>query len=240
MNLHLRKSRLARSEATKNIRRAYLLLSLILLLILASFFFGIPLLIKLATLLGELKSSSTKIETRDNIPPPPPQFYNFPETINQPAAEIQGLSEANSKVTIYINGQSVKELTADKNGSFSTQITLAGERNEITLQAKDESGNKSQDSEKIVIILDNQPPQLTILFPPEKSLSTDKNQLQIQGSTEENTTVNINDHLVILNQKNEFRYPVLLAEGENSFTISARDEAGNLTTEEIKITYQPF
>jgi len=240
MTRRLKKSRLARKEEIKNLRRAYFFGCLTLILMITILFLGLPLLIRLAAFLGELKSTSEMIEIQDTTPPPPPQLYSLPKAISESQLKIEGSSEAGSAVTIYLNGRSVKEVIADKNSSFTAQISLGGERNEITLQAQDQAGNKSQESERIVVIFDNLPPDLEILFPEEKDFSTEEGQVKIQGKAEEEAKVFINGRLVILDQEGNFDYPLSLSEGENIIKIKAEDQAGNTTEKEIKITYSPF
>jgi hypothetical protein len=239
MASYRRRSRLTRKEEAKNLRRVYLYGILSLALIVVIVFLGLPALIRMAAFLGELRSSSLVIEKEDTVPPPPPQSYSLPRATNKSQIKIEGTSEIGSKVTIYVNGQTSKDVVTDASGIFTAQLNLKGERSEITLQAEDQAGNKSQESEKIVIIFDDQPPEMEISSPPENS-TTEEKQIEIKGKINEEATVLINDRLVILDQENNFNYLYSLSEGENTIKIKAQDEAENLTEKEIKITYQPF
>ncbi|HUW21961.1 MAG TPA: Ig-like domain-containing protein [Candidatus Bathyarchaeia archaeon] len=234
------KSRLIRKERQKSLQRTYLFTVLTLLLVIAILFLGIPLLIKLAAFLGEIRSSSIVIEKNDTIPPPTPQTYALPKAVKEPEIKLEGSSESNSKVSIYVNGQLVKEVITDKEGVFTAQLPLPSKRNEIILQAEDQAGNKSQESERKVVIYDNEPPLLEIIMPEGTEVTWDKNQIEIAGRTEPEASLYLNDRLVILNQDGNFKYLLTLAEGENLVKISAKDEAENLTEKEITIIYTPF
>jgi hypothetical protein len=218
------------------LRRAYFFTGLTLLLILFLIFMGIPLLIRLATFLGEIRGSFQSVESQDKTPPPPPRAYNLPKATNQSELKIEGSSEADSKVKIFLNGKSAKEVATDKNGSFTAMLSLSGQRNEITLQAEDGAGNKSQESEKLVVLLDKEPPELEFLSGMPTEAYCKEGEAEIHGQTEPRARVLVNDRLVILDQKGEFKYSLLLSSGENSWKIVVQDEAGNTKEEEFKVT----
>lgn len=67
------------------------------------------------------------------------------------------------------------------------------------------------------------PPQLTIFDLAEES-QTQKNQIEIKGQTEKDSTVYINNQLVNLNDEGNFFYQLKLAPGENKIEIKAVDQ----------------
>lgn len=239
MKYRRRKSRLARREEAKNLRQAWFFGGLTVILVLVIIFLGIPFLIKGAAFLGDLRSSTQLVEGEDKIPPPPPQLYPLPKTVNEPKVRVEGVAEAGVKVVIFINGRSEKEVVADNDGNFKAELALSG-RSEISAVAEDQAGNKSQESEKVVVFYDKEPPELEISSPGEEVSGWEDPQIEIRGKTEKGAKVYVNDHLVILGQEGDFSYRYSLSEGENQITVKAEDEAGNTTEKTIRVNYTPF
>lgn len=234
-----KKSRLTRKEEAKSIRRAIVYGGLTFILALGLIFLGIPLLIKMAIFLGNLRSSSLPVETKDTFPPPPPILKSLPEATNSAQINIQGYAEAGATVKIFLPGEAEKEIVADKEGSFAlADMKLTPGKNQIQALAVDEAGNASQKSEKLIIFYDESPPEVEISEPAEgASFFGEENQIEIKGKTEEGATVYINEHLVVVDREGNFQYPVMLKGGENSIQILVTDKAGNETTKEIVVNY---
>ncbi len=98
-----KRSRLARKEEITNLRRAYLFLALTVVLVVGIIVLGIPLLIKAATFLGEIKNSGQIIEQKDILPPAPPRLFDYPQNNKEARVILKGNSEAGSKVKVYLN-----------------------------------------------------------------------------------------------------------------------------------------
>ncbi|MBN1263769.1 MAG: hypothetical protein JW991_05470 [Candidatus Pacebacteria bacterium] len=236
---HYKRSRLARKEVIRNVRRTLFFGILTLALLIFIIFSGPALLVKLASFLGELRSSSLIAEPNDTSPPAPPQFFNLTKILKDPEFKIEGDSESEAKIIIFLNGRLVKEVTADKEGAFTATITLTGERNEVTLRAEDQAGNQSPESEKTIIFLDQKPPELEIISPEGNEFIWQDKQILFRGQTETEALLFINDHRVILSQTGSFEYNYSLSPGNNLIKIVAEDRAGNSTETEVKINYQP-
>ena len=236
-----RRSRLIRKQEEKNIRRAILYIFLTLALAGVLIFAGIPLLIKMAIFLGNLRSSSKLPEKQDEIPPAPPRLVVPFEATNSAQFSLKGYTESGATVKLFNSSLSFGEVVADNEGNFSLEgLKLTTGRNEITAVAIDSEGNESQASLPETIDYDTTPPALEITSPENETTITGlEKELIIRGRTEEGVRVTINDRLVIVGPGGDFNYQYSLQEGENSFRIVAQDEAGNQTTQELKITYSP-
>ncbi len=234
-------SLLSKKESKRNIRRAIFFSFLTLALATLIFIYGIPSLIKMAVFMGNLRSSITPIELTDKIPPAPPVFkYSF-EATNSANITLSGLAEAGSKVKIYSASMLVDETIADNEGNFTLdnfKLTLG--KNEITAVTIDNAGNKSTESEKLVIWYDNQPPELEISQPENgATINNENNKVEIIGKTEPDATLFINEHLVILDSEGNFQYTFTLTQGENLINLVAIDKADNQTSKELTLTYSP-
>jgi hypothetical protein len=232
------KSLLTRKEEARSIRRALIYGGLTLVLALGVIFFGIPALIRMAILLGDFRNSSQPVESKETLAPPPPTFVPEPEATNSAILDLHGFSESGSLVKVFVNDES-QEVVASQDGTFVlTGIQLIAGNNQIWATAQNQTGNTSEESEKMTIIYDNTPPDLEITSPTDKdSFYGDQNKVEVIGRTEANANVWVNDHLVVVGREGDFSYPVLLQEGNNPIKVSAKDLAGNETIKELSVSY---
>lgn len=79
-------------------------------------------------------------------------------------------------------------------------------------------------------------PELTISTPKTSSIST-KKKVTISGSTEAGSIVKINSTVVPVNEEGLFSYEITLNSGVNQITITSTDEAGNIATSVLTVTY---
>ncbi len=237
----MKRTRLAKRQEEKNIRRAifYIVLTFVLAFILV--IVGIPLLIRMAIFLGNIRTSGNLPEKGDTIPPTPPRIVVPFEATNSAQFSLEGFTEPEAKIKLFNSGLSFGEVIADNEGTFSLgglKLTLG--RNEITAVAEDSAGNESQPSIPAVVIYDTTPPDLEITQPEEgKNVSGVENEITIEGKTEEGAALTINDRLVIVGPEGNFSNEYSLDEGENIFIFVAQDKAGNQTEKELKVVYSP-
>jgi hypothetical protein len=239
--MRLRRSRLSKKQEERNLRRAVLYIFLTLGLASILIFVGIPVLIRTAIFLGNLRSSANLPEQGDTIPPSPPRLVVPFEATNSASFSLKGYTEPDVKIKLSNSGLSFGEVLADNQGLFSMEnLKLTLGRNEITAVAIDSAGNESLPSIPAVIDYDTTPPDLTINQPTEgETISGPENKIMIEGQTEEGAKLTINDRLVIVGPEGKFSNEYPLNQGENHFTLVAQDKAGNQTTEELKVTYSP-
>lgn len=221
----------------KTITFSLLTILLIIFIIVA----GIPLLVRLATFIADIKSSGELTEKQDSIPPFPPKLRPLPIATNINSVTIKGFAEAGAVVKIMLNGETVKEVIAEADGSFMAEgLILALGKNKIKTIAIDQADNQSQESGSLLIEYDKTAPELEITSPKDKSsLSGDNRQVIISGKTEPGVILKINTRLIILGPEGEFEHSLTLSEGENSLVIQAQDPAGNQTEKSLTLTYSP-
>lgn len=208
--------------------------------ILFMFFYGLPLLVKLASIAYDFKKGSEAIEVTDNTPPPPPRLDSTPEYTNKDSVELNGSSESGSIVVIDVNGKT-DEVVADNSGRFSLTINIQKGENFIKVYAKDSSGNKSQDTSTHIVIFDTEPPKIEVSAPVNNTdyYGSLQKSLIIKGVTEESAQVQINDRLAIVDGSGNFSFAVQLSPGENIFNIKATDKASNTTETSIQVNFTP-
>lgn len=221
----------------KTLTFSLLTLGLILLII----YGGVPFLIRMATFFGDIKSSKQLTEKTDTTPPFPPKLRPLVEATNSAQVIVKGFAEEGAIVQVFLNGEMVKEVVADADGSFTADnLSLSLGNNKIQAKAIDQAGNESQESGKMIITYDEMAPVLEIISPENnQEISGEENKVTIKGKTEAGISLKINDRLVILDQEGQFEQTFSLNEGENTILIVATDRAGNQTEEEINLTYSP-
>jgi len=236
-----KKTRLTKIEERKNVKQAFLFSFLAVVSVIILISLGIPALIKLAVFLGELRSSSQKVEKKDLLAPNPPILQTLPEATNSAEIHLEGFAEPNSMVDINLNGQSVKKIMVDSEGKFiSGRLSLKNEENKIKAQTIDQANNESDFCQIITISLDTEKPILEITSPDDGQEFFDQDkEIEVKGKTEAEVLLWLNKRLVTVDPQGDFAISLKLNEGENSISLKARDPAGNETEKEIKVTYIP-
>ncbi len=209
-------------------------------LIILLFVFGLPTIAKFAAFLTNLKQSTEVIEQVDTTPPAPPRIDLLPEFTNKTKTEIQGNTEPGTNIVFFLNNKKGETL-ANKNGAFSLTLSLNEGENTFSILAKDASGNESQKSKIFKIIFDNVSPELEINKPEDGTefFGAKQRQIVIEGKTEENASVKINDRIVVVNEDGSFVFVTTLSEGENKFTIKTQDRAGNESEKSLTTFFFP-
>lgn len=232
--------RFANTEERSNQRRAVLYIFLTIAALALLYFLGIPALGKLTAFVSSLKGSNNKITSSDITPPPPPKFRNFPEFTNQQNLTLNGNTEAGATVKLTFDG-TPQEVLSDNNGQFSFNVALQDGTNTFAATAVDQSGNQSQKSDDFQITFDKKVPDLEITSPGDGSsfFGSSQRQVTIQGKTEVDAGVTINDRIISVDDLGVFQYTTTLNEGANTFSVKSTDKAGNTTEKNITLNFTP-
>ncbi len=231
------KSRLRDVEEQKSIKSALVFGGLTILIIILSLIFGIPLFSKFINLFSK-NSVTTTITQNSNLLPP--NFSVLPQNTNQKTIVVKGTANPNSIIKISF-GNSSDEVTTDGNGNFAANISLSKGANTIYAQTLDKNGNQSAKSSVYTVNFTDQIPNLTINVPQNNQdfYGPSQQNLTIQGVTDQNNTVTINDHIAVLDNSGRFSYPFNLAQGDNNLKIISTDPAGNKKEIDLKVTFNP-
>jgi len=230
---------LRRVEESKNLRQAYFLIGLTVLIIGSLVIFGLPLMIKATNLWSDLKAGNEITANKDKIAPQTPILEAYPQHTKESSLELNGKTEPGVVVSARVNSFPTKEVITDSEGKFTLFVDLDEGINSIAITAQDPAGNESQ-PKQITIEYDNQPPELILTNPTETTSTTEENRLTISGTTEPLAYVYLNERRLVVNPNGGFSTSVSLTEGENIFLIKAQDKAENETEIEVKVTYSRF
>ncbi len=235
------KSRLVRREINTSYQRLVWTSLGTIVLILAFIFLGIPALVKFSALVGDIKSSSEPINKRgDDAILLPPRFETLPEATNSARITIHGFAQAGKSVEIFLNDDSKGEITVDNDGKFVFP-NLSLKKGENKIRAYTIEGQQKSDSSQIFFVtFDNAAPKLEITKPEDgNSFSGENKDIQVEGKTDPENSVTINDRWVIVSQDGSFNAQYTLTDGENNLKIKAVNPAGNETIVERKFNYSP-
>lgn len=233
-------SRLASIEEKNNLKKAASFIVLTIATIAVLFFVGIPVLGKFTAFVSDLGKSNKPIATTDNTPPAPPRFNQVPDFTNQKSITISGNSESAANVKITFNGTEKNSL-ADKDGNFSFDFDLNGGENTFSAIATDTAGNASQKTKDYIVVYDNKVPDLNLDSPADGSsfFGSKQRQVTINGTTEGNAKITINDRIISVDENGKFQYTTTLSDGENKFNIKSTDQAGNTSEKSLILSFSP-
>jgi hypothetical protein len=233
-------SRLRTTEERKNLRTAVVLGVLTVLLIGGIFVFGLPTVAKFAAFLTDLRKSGEPVEVNDATPPAPPRLDSLPEATNKTSVEVSGESEPGATVILVLNGES-REVLADSQGSFRLTFELNDGKNTLSASAKDASGNESQKTDEFTLTFDDEEPSLNITSPSEGAsfFGSKQRQIVIEGTTEAEASLTINDRFVLVEEDGSFAFATTLSDAENTFNLKSQDKAGNQTEKSLKVNFSP-
>lgn len=235
-----RRSRLAQKEQQKSLRQAVVFGFLTVFIIIVLIFLGIPVMIKAAIFLGNLKKTSSSQEKVEGMLPSSPKFNPSYEATNSAQLNLSGYADSQTEIEIFLNGTSQSKIPVNEDGTFLFEnFTLSPERNEIYAISLNDKGKASEPSQPLIINYDNLPPKLVINEPVNNSSFFGlNNKTVIKGETEEEASVTVNDHLAVVDSAGKFNYYFPLANGENKIKIVAHDLAGNKTETELTVTLE--
>lgn len=234
-----RYSRLITVQEKKHRRQAFIWIFLTFALLVVLVVWGIPTLANLSSLLYDIKGGQ-KTENVDKLSPAPPLFTSSISATNIAVFTLTGSGEPKSKLIIFHNGKQ-EEIDINEDGSFSHDATLVEGENTFSGRVRDGSGNESQNSREYSVKYDAVAPELEIIYPVDAQTfqGTTEQNLTIKLKTNEEAEITINGRVVTSLGENEYSFQTKLLEGQNTFNIKTKDEAGNETEKNISLTYFP-
>jgi len=222
------------------LRKAALLVIATICLLGLVVIYGVPVLIKLAVLAGEWRSSASGNARSDVIPPGPPfLLVNYVAT-NSAQLTVSGTAEPGSTVYISINSKDSAKVTTQDDGNFETKVVLAEGNNIFSAVAVDDAGNKSRVAKTVSVWYSNEMPSLEIETPTDnQEFSGENKRIEIKGKTDPQMRLVVNGRIIIVNSEGKFTMFYNLADGENILEFVAQDQAGNETRKKLTVKYVP-
>lgn len=231
-------SRVGRYEERKA-RRHILFAIFGMISILALFFiFGLKLLIGFGVLIDRFRGVNPTVQSTKAILLPPVLDF-LPIATNSAKLTITGSGQPGLTAIVYLNEVEKKKITLDNDGIFTIQLTGKEGENVISAKFIDTDGNTSDLSPVLSVIIKTKPPILEISSPAEGlTLNADTQSVRVEGKTEPDSTVTVNDRLAIVESNGLFFYTISRSQGEQTIKITATDPAGNTKTVERRVRWE--
>ncbi len=166
---------------------------------------------------------------------PIPTLNNEAEYTNKTSMDVSGSDIPGETVTLFVNGKMENEQTrTDENGNFTFKDISLSNEGKYTFQATTIRGKffkkESEKSNEIAVTVDRTAPSknVTVNYQPTNTTGA----ASISGTADPNTTVILHkggkEFETQTDNEGAFEFKdVTLQSGQNDFTISVRDEAGN-------------
>ncbi len=180
-------------------------------------------------------------QSGDIVPPQSPVLSPLVEATNSATIKIEGYTEGNVEVGVFLNDAQVASTNSDDKGVFKAEFKLIEGSNKIQVKAVDSAGNTGQSVVKTVNF-DKNGVDITIDSPKDGSEFFGQSNQNVTFSgkvSEPDATVNINGNYVRLDASGNFSSIVHLNQGDNSVSVEATDKAGNTIEKmvKVKLTY---
>jgi bacillopeptidase F len=233
-------SRLSRSQERKLTKKLFLAITGSIGLLIFIAVFGLKILINFSLLIDKLRGNTSQNSISTSSIILPPVIDPLPYATNSAVLSVSGRGKNGLGVTIFLNGKEYRKLKIDDNGTFSVRdITFKEGINTLYAQLFDAQGNKSEMSATESVTINKKQPDLEISSPQNNdTVSGDSNIVVINGKTNEENTVMVNDRVAVVGVNGVFTLRFPLNEGDNTLAITATDPAGNQKKEERKVTYR--
>jgi flagellar hook assembly protein FlgD len=180
---------------------------------------------------GTMRSSSQSVSVLVDTLPPMLRLANLDEVskVKEANFTVEGLTDA--EAVVQLDGDPTA-IAVDTGGQFSLKKQLVEGANQIRVSATDPAGNATYASREVVLI--TRPPEL-VISNPVNGAWTNESLISVAGVVPEGTTIKVNGQEAEVNAAGEFAREVILQEGENILRISATDDVGNITSQEMVI-----
>jgi len=231
-------------EEKKSRRQAFLFGFLSFVLFIILLFWGFPVFIRLSIFFADLKDNSRspqKPNTTADIVPFPPGLESIPSATNSAKLSLRGFSAAGYNIKVFLNDELLGETLASSNNTFIFPISSLTEgTNQFYVVAFSPAGKSSQPSPTLYIVYKKSGPKLELTEPAEgMTYSGSPKEARIVGKTDSGVNLTVNDRLAIVNADGSFFYRLPVSDGETIVSVTASDAAGNKTSLERRIRYNP-
>ena len=189
-----------------------------------------------------------QVYTIDRTPPSAPVILTPADgsITNDSTPTVTGTAEANSTVTVYLDGSSAGTTTANGTGnwSFTSISSLSEGSHTVKATATDAVGNTSVDSATNTFTVDITPPPAPLVLTPADGSTTNDSAPTVTGTAEANSTVTVyfdgsSAGTTTANGAGNWTFTSAssLSDGSHSVKATATDAAGNTSVDSATNTF---
>lgn len=229
-------SRLENYKKKKGNTRIILYLVILIALIYFVLTTGIQMLINSSIFISNIGKKTTTTDTQ-NVQDftLPPEILDYPIATNSAKAKVSFRIALDKKYEVFVNDVSIKKSTSIEE-KLDQEIDLKKGENSFYVLLIDDKTKINKPSQTVKIIYSDAKPKLEITSP-NSGDKVNREEIAINGQTDKDIEIRINEMPVVLNSEYKFNQTVKLREGENKFMIVAFDNAGNKEEKEITVSY---
>lgn len=202
------------------------------------FTFGIKLLLNTSSFIsGLFPQPSTKplSKTENNFNSI--DISSIPQATNSARIIVSGSVLNFDTLDFYLNKKKVKEINATSD-IFNEEIgDLEKGENSIYILAKSKDSKSEKATITYRVFYKSEKPKLEITEPSDNS-TTNNQEIKVNGNTDKETYIHINDLPVVVDVNGHFETTIRLKDGDNQVVAIAQDIAGNEEKKTIKVIYQ--
>ena len=233
------RSRLRNYQDRKERRQIMLTLFGIVGILIFLAIFGVKLLVGFSLLVAKLRGATPTTQQTQALLLPP-QLDPLPYATYSAEIRVSGKVKGDVTILLYVNEEQTDKMKPKEDGTFQfSNVKMNDGANVISAKATDDKNNASDLSEVLTIQVKTNKPTLDVTAPSENDEITGEKQITtVTGKSEPDNSVTINDRFVVVKSDGSFSYDLSLKEGEQTITIIAKDQAGNETKMERKVTYK--
>jgi hypothetical protein len=194
---------------------------------------------KLGVFFGFFSRHRNEVDPKSIIKPSTPFLANIPKATKEDKVNVSGFAQSGLTVDLYLNGPKSQSTTVAADGQFTfNDVQLLPGTNILYVKAIDQNGVESDTSPNHTVVQDKEKPKITIESPKdEETIKNLDKRIQIKGKLSEKGTLKINDKLAVVRPDLTFDFLLGVTEGKVAIKIEATDDAGNIATETIDVTY---
>lgn len=232
--------RSSKKQAQKMAFNSMLLILASIGIIVALLVWGVPAIVNLAGVWGEINSTDQPIEVDDGIGPFAPQLAIAYDATASASINISGFANQAEMVLLFNNGEKVNEVEVESEGEYSFEdVTLVEGENEFWAVAVSSTGKESEASRSQIVVFDDVAPELSLESPEDGAefFGRDKQRVDIIGVSEPGVTLYVKERLSRVDAEGKFSKAVLLESGDNEIKVEAIDAAGNKSEVSITVKY---
>lgn len=236
-----RSSRLTRNQEKQNKKQFYISILGIIIILFVFFKFGLAALGEAGSFISSIGGNEEGTPQNEDVPLLPPQLDSIPSATDNSAMTISGsASQSEGVIEIFLNEILEDRITLENTNAFeSTPIRLKEGENVFTARLTHKKKESSL-SDPASISYYKDKPSLEITHPQEgQTFRREDKTIEIDGKTEHDNTVRVNDFIAAVDGQGNFSYSLSLNDGDNEIKIVAENPAGITEEKTLKVRYEP-
>lgn len=227
---------LTKREERSQLKKAFYLAVVSLMIAFFLFSFGIGVLSGFADILNKIFNNEGE-STNTNEPAQMPILDSLPNATSSAKLKVSGFAFGADKVIFFVNGEKSGEVEVSADKFSFENLTLIDGVNEISAKSLSPDQVESDFSKRNDVILDRIAPELIIESPTEGQTFSGTNRISVKGKTEKDAQVYAGGFLANVNPEGNFEVFVPLIEGDNEIEVKTVDVAGNNNSKKIKVRF---